>query len=169
VSARVILVAALVLAALALPAAAPARTVAFSGSCRVAGPIAPQPPITAIPRLGSRFSFAGTGWCGAEPATLTFTNVTTLFDTCELGPDFGLHGTLGIGGARYAITVNLARLALAGPLIVTTTGGGLAVGVAQFSPGDPATALRSCAGAGIASATLSATFRTLRPLAGTTG
>jgi hypothetical protein len=161
------LLAALVIAGLALPAAAPARTVAFSGQCRLAGPIAPRPPITAIPRLGAHFSFAGTGTCGPAAATLTFTNVTTLFDTCELGPDFGLRGMLRIGGARFAITVNLARLALAGPLLVTTNGGGVALGLAQFAPGDPATALRSCAGAGIADATLSATFRTLRPLAGT--
>jgi hypothetical protein len=160
--------AALALAGLALPAAAPARTVPFSGSCRIGGPISPQPPITAFPRLGARFSFSGTGTCGPAPASLTFTNVTTLFDTCELGPDFGLRGTLRIGAARFAITVNLARLALAGPLLVTTARGGVAVGLAQFAPtGDPATALRSCAGAGIAAATLTARFRTLRPLSGT--
>jgi hypothetical protein len=141
--------------------------VAFAGECRISGPISPQPPITLIPRLGARFSFAGGGKCGGVPATLTFTNVTTLFDTCELGPDFGLHGTLGIGAARFAITVNLARLVLVGPLLVTTPGGGLALGVAQLSPtGDPVTELRNCAGSGIAAATLSATFRTLRPFVG---
>jgi hypothetical protein len=157
-----------VLALLALPAGAPAQPATFSGSCTISGPISPQPPITLIPRLGARFSFAGIGTCAGAPASLTFTNVTTLFDTCEIGPDFGLPGTLGIGPARYAITVNLARLALVGPLLVTTAGGGAAVGLAQFSPaGDPVTALRSCAGSGIAAATLSATFQTLAPFAGT--
>lgn len=149
----------------------------FAGQCDLAGPITPMPGITVIPRPGSRFSFHGSGKCqpasgAARPATLDFRDVATVFDTCELGPDFDLHGILEIAGGRgrplrLPITLDLARLALAGPFELRAARGGLAVGVAQFAPsGDPQQALMQCAGAngGLTAASLSATFRTLSPL-----
>ena len=70
----------------------------FSGSCHFSGPISPVPPITILPRPGAHFSYHGTGTCNTGQAiTVTFTNVATLFDTCELGPDFNLHGAMTIG------------------------------------------------------------------------
>jgi len=166
---------------IAAPAAAKPTPRTFSGQCDLAGPITPKPGITVIPVPGARFSFHGTGRCQPQsgpsrPATLDFVNVTTLFDTCELGPDFDLHGLLTISRerkgrgpflSRFPITVDLARLALAGPFELRAARGGLAVGVAQFAPaGAPQQALAQCGGAdgGLTAATLTATFRTLSPL-----
>src|SRR5437763_10965235 len=78
---------------LAIPTAAPAKTVTFSGACEFAGPIAPTPPITVVPQTGAHFSYRGSGTCKgtiAGPITVTFTDVSTVFDTCELGPDLDL-------------------------------------------------------------------------------
>jgi len=103
--------------------------------------------------------------------TVTFDNVSTLFDTCQLGPDFNLDGDVRIASGHpqtntFDVTVNLARLALAGPFLLTTPGGGLALGVAQFTPGDPAAAVQQCLSTGVDAASLSGTFSTLLPLAG---
>ncbi len=148
---------------LASPSGAATRA-SFSGSCQFSGPITPMPPITAVPKPGAHFSYRGSGTCaGGAPITVTFTDVATLFDTCELGPDFNLHGSATIGRLRLAITINLARLALAGPFWLTAAGGGQAIGLAQFGASSP----QQCVSPGIASATLSATFRTLSPLVGT--
>lgn len=184
VAATVLVTAALVTAALATVAATPAAAEVamptyFSGSCQFNGPIKPQPPITVVPVPGPHFSYNGTGTCtgtldgkqvSATPLTLTFTNVATLFDTCELGPDFDLHGDLTIGPARqrdlFKVTVDLARLAVAGPFAVTTTGNGLAVGVAQFNPADASTAPQQCATTGVGDASLAASFNTLSALIG---
>ena len=136
----------------------------FSGSCKLSGPITPEPPITLIPRPHPHFEFAGTGTCNRIPATLTFVHASTLFDTCELGPDLPLRGTLTVGSASFAVTVDLVRVALAGPFALTTAGGGLAVGVATFNPGNPVGALERCLTTGVAAASLSAQFTTLRPL-----
>jgi hypothetical protein len=154
--------------------AAPARSL-LSGSCSFTGPITPQPPITLIPKPGAHFSYAGTGRCDgafdgraahALPITLTFTNVATAFDTCELGPDFNLTGTLAVGSSDFPITINLARLALFGPFTLTTPGGGRASGTATFAPANPAGAILQCASTGIATATLSGSFTTSAPLVG---
>jgi hypothetical protein len=124
-----------------------------------------MPPITIVPRPGPHFDYSGTGVCGAQPATLSFVNVSTLFDTCELGPDLPLAGTMTIGSDRYTVTVDLLRVALAGPFLITTRGGGLGVGVATFTPaGNQLAAIEACAGAGIANASLSANFTTVEPL-----
>jgi hypothetical protein len=105
------------------------------------------------------------------PITVAFRDVATLFDTCELGPDFNLHGSLTINlrrqAHRFAITVNLARLALVGPFLLTTAGGGRALGVAQFQPSDAAAAPQQCASGGISSASLVASFNTVAALVGT--
>lgn len=165
----------------ALPAgAAVTLPPSFSGSCAFSGPITPKPPITVVPIPGPHFDYAGTGSCSgtldgapvsAAPLTLTFTNVPTLFDTCELGPDFDLQGTMTIGTPPgrdlFAITVNLARVALAGPFAVTTEGNGLGVGVGQFSPADASSAPQQCATTGVAAASLSGSFNTISPLVGT--
>lgn len=140
--------------------------VTFSGSCQFSGTITPEPPITVVPRPGPHFDYAGSGVCAGTPATLTFAQASTAFDTCELGPDFPLHGVLAIGTAQFAVTVDLARIALVGPLLVTTDGGGLAAGAASFDPGDQTTAIENCLGAGVATASLSANFSTLSPLVG---
>jgi hypothetical protein len=169
-------------AAANLPAAAASvrAPAAFTGSCQFAGPITPKPGITVVPLPGPHFDYSGTGTCNgtldaapvtAAPLTVTFTNVAALFDTCELGPDFDLHGVAAIGppGGRalFEIAVNLARLALVGPFALTTTGNGLAVGTAQFNPADPASAPQQCATTGISAASLSASVNTLAPLIGT--
>lgn len=151
-------------AALAVPAASAST---FSGSCKFSGTITPEPPITVLPRPGPHFEYAGSGVCGGRPATLTFAHASTPFDTCELGPDFPLHGAIVIGAARFAVTVDLARLALLGPLLVTTSGGGLAVGAASFNPGNQLAAVENCLGPGVGTASLAANFSTLRPLVGT--
>lgn len=168
-------------AMLALPAAASAtQPSAFAGSCQFNGPIMPTPAITVVPLPGPHFSYSGTGTCTgtldiaqvtAAPLTVTFTNVATLFDTCELGPDFDLHGLLAIGKAGqrslFDITVNLARVALVGPFVLTTPDGGMGLGTAQFNPADPASAPQQCATTGVSAASLSASFNTLSPLVGT--
>lgn len=158
---------------------ASAAPVSFSGSCSFAGPISPMPPITVVPNPGAHFSYAGSGGCrgtlgghavDSAPIAVTFTNVSTLFDTCELGPDFGLHGVAMIGAgasrARFAITINLARVALVGPFIVSTSGGGDGIGVAQFQPADAAAAVQQCGAGGVAKASLSGNFQTLSALVG---
>jgi hypothetical protein len=163
--------------ALALTPSASAAPSRLDGSCSFAGPIKPTPPITLIPRSGAHFSFNGSGHCdghldgvalSAAPVAVTFTNVETVFDTCELGPDVNLHGTLTVAASHFEVTVDLARLVLAGPLRLTTTGGGLALGSAQFQPGDSSTAPQQCVGAGVDNATLAASFTTLAPLVGET-
>lgn len=150
----------------ALAASASASTGTFSGRCALSGPITPQPPITVIPRPHPHFDFYGTGTCNRSPATLTFMRASTLFDTCELGPDLPLRGILTIGSVGYAVTVDLVRAALAGPFLLRSGGGGLALGVASFNPGNPATALVGCLSTGVAAASLSAQFTTVRPLGG---
>jgi hypothetical protein len=147
--------------------AGPASAAMFSGGCKLSGPITPLPPITLVPRPNPHFDYAGSGVCGGRPATLTFVRASTLFDTCELGPDFPLHGVLAIGASRFAVSIDLVRVALAGPFVVTTRGGGLGVGVASFNPGNQTAAIEHCLGAGVGSASLSASFSTLRPLVGT--
>ena len=159
--------------------AASAQTATLSGSCSFSGPISPKPPITVVPKPGAHFSYAGKGACSGSfdgqavngaPITLTFTNVQTAFDTCELGPDFNLHGTLAVasGGitADFPVTINLLRLALFGPFTVTTPDGGRAAGTAQFSPANAAGAIVLCGSTGVATATLSGTFKTSAPLVG---
>lgn len=151
----------------------------FAGSCQFAGPISPGRPITVLPVPGAHFSYRGLGTCSgtldqtavaAAPITVTFTNASTLFDTCELGPDFGLHGvgTISSGRAldRFDITVDLARLAVVGPFVLRTAQAGLAAGIAQFVPADLQASLSQCAGPGLDSASLSANFATLSPLVG---
>lgn len=143
----------------------PASASTFSGHCRLSGPITPLPPITLVPRPGPHFDFSGTGECGAQPATLSFVHASTLFDTCELGPDFPLRGTMTIGPDSYAVTIDLLRAALAGPFLITTRGGGLGAGLATFTPaGNQVTAVEDCLGAGVAHASLSASFSTVTPL-----
>jgi hypothetical protein len=152
----------------------------FAGSCQFSGPITPKPGITVVPLPGPHFSYSGAGTCDgtldaapvtAAPLTVTFNDVATLFDTCELGPDFDLHGLMTIAppGRRvlFEITVNLARLALAGPFALTTGGGGLGAGIAQFNPADAASAPQQCATTGVSAASLTASFNTLAPLVGT--
>ena len=167
---------------LGMTPSAGAATHSFSGSCDISGPIAPDPGITAVPRPGARFSFHGTGHClgrldGRPKRTmkvrLDFVDVKTLFDTCELGPDFGLRGPLTMRRrpgrwVRFPITLDLARLAIAGPLALRAAGGGLAVGLAQFTPADPRQALFQCGGAGggLTDARLTASMHTLSPLVG---
>jgi hypothetical protein len=147
-------------AAVAAPAAAHAAP-GFSGSSQFSGPITPGRPITLIPVLGAHFSYSGSGTCSdGEPISVSFTNGSTLFDTCELGPDFGLHGLATIGTQQHHVTVNLARVAVAGPFVLTTRHHGLALGIAQFSTANPA----DCLTPGVTAATLSANFQTLRPL-----
>lgn len=161
VTIRRLTLAAALAGALALPAAAHAKPQGFSGSCQFSGPISPMPPITLLPVPGAHFSYSGSGTCSdGQPITVTFTDVATLFDTCELGPDFGLHGLATIGSRQLHITVNLARLAIAGPFVLSTRHRGLALGVAQFSTADPT----ACLSPGVGAATLSANFQTVRPL-----
>jgi hypothetical protein len=168
--------------ALLVPAAAAAahpQAGTFAGNCSLSGPIQPVPAITLLPQAGSHFSFRGTGTCdgtidgaavAAAPVTLTFDDVATIFDTCELGPDFELAGPMTIGSgrrsARFDVTLDLARVAIAGPFTLRSAGGGLAAGTAQFAPADPAAAPQQCATGGVADASLSASFRTLAPLQG---
>jgi len=163
-----------------IPAAAdPAATSSFYGSCKFSGPISPNPPITVVPKPGAHFSYRGTGTCSgtlggssvtSTPDTVTFTNVATVFDTCEFGPDFDLPGVILVGvGARRAefkITINLARLALAGPFVLTTIGKGQALGVATFTPPSTATGVKQCASSGITTATLAGNFNTTSTLVG---
>ncbi len=162
------------------PAGANPTPGTFSGSCNFSGPIKPDPPITVIPKSGSKFSYAGTGTCtgtldGAAvttaPDSVTFMNVSTAFDTCEFGPDFNLAGQLTIVTAstevNFAVVISLARLAVAGPFSVTTTGGGEGLGTATFTPPSTAGALQQCAGSGISTATLAGSFNTTAPLVGT--
>jgi|SRR5947209_2585058 len=168
------------LAVLVMPSGASAATSSFSGSCQFSGPIKPTPPITLVPTPGAHFSYTGTGSCtgmlaGASvsgaPISVTFSNVSTLFDTCELGPDVRLSGVAEIGSgrqrARFAITIDMARAVLVGPFALSASGGGQAAGVAQFQPGNESTAPQDCASGGVGSASLTASFQTLSPLVGT--
>ena len=167
------------LAAPAAPAPAATQARTLSGSCSFSGPITPKPPITVVPKPGAHFSYAGTGTCAGTfdgtaasklPITLTFTNVETAFDTCELGPDFDLHGILAVEDGTtttdFPITINLARLALFGPFTLTTPGGGDALGTAEFEPSNAVQALQQCATTGVATATLAGRFTTSAPLIG---
>ena len=164
---------------LALPAHASAAPATFEGRCQVSGPIAPERPITLIPVIPARFSYAGAGTCtgklngaqvNAAPFRLRFRNVTTLFDTCELGPDINLPGTALIGGentvGEFNVVVHLVRVALIGPFLVTTKDGGLGLGLAQFVPENAAAAIAQCLGPGLTRASLNASFNTLTPLHG---
>jgi hypothetical protein len=162
---------------------APRTPATFSGSCQFGGPLSIGRPITVVPVPGAHFSYAGTGTCtgtldgsavSAAPLTVTFPQESTLFDTCELGPDIGLTGVARIAAGRrvdrFDVRVDLARLALAGPFVLRTAHHGWAAGVAQFQPpGAPQDALAACAGAGVATATLSASFSSIAPLVGTRG
>jgi hypothetical protein len=167
------------LAFVVLCPAALAQTSTLSGSCSFSGPITPNPPITVVPKPGAHFSYAGKGTCNgsfddapvaAEPIALRFTNVQTAFDTCELGPDFNLLGTLAVqsGGTTtdFPVTINLLRLALFGPFTLTTPGGGRAAGTAQFTPANATAAILQCSSTGIATATLAGSFTTSAPLVG---
>lgn len=158
---------------------ASAAVSSFSGSCTFTGPITPVPGITILPHPGAYFSYAGTGTCNgtldgsavtAAPLTVTFTNVKTFFDTCEIGPDFNLRGTatIGDGDARdaFAITISLLRLAVGGPFVLSA-GGGSAFGVATFTPPNTATAVTACASTGVSIATLGGNFSTVSALNGT--
>jgi hypothetical protein len=163
-----------------LPAGAePAAASSFSGSCKFSGPISPKPPITVVPKPGAHFSYSGTGTCSgtldgaavsSTPDAVTFTNVSTVFDTCEFGPDFDLAGRMLIGAgshrAAFNITINLARLALVGPFVLSTTGKGQALGIATFTPPSTATGVQECGTTGIKLATLGASFNTTSPLIG---
>jgi hypothetical protein len=164
-------------AASASAATTQARTLA--GSCSFSGPITPKPPITIVPKPGEHFDYAGTGSCDGTfaggsvqklPITVTVTNVETAFDTCELGPDFNLHGILAVEQGAvttdFPITINLARLALFGPLTLTTPGGGSAFGTAQFEPANAVQAIQQCVSTGVATATLAGSFQTTAPLVG---
>jgi hypothetical protein len=153
-----------------------ASAATFSGNCSFSGPLTIPRPITIVPVLGAHFSFQGSGACNGKlsgatvasaPLTLTFTDASTLFDTCELGPDFPLRGVMTIGAARFDATVDLLRLALAGPFAITTPGGGLGAGVAQFEPASAAAALTQCVSTGVTQATLAGRFATVTPLVGT--
>jgi hypothetical protein len=158
---RQLVLAAAIAGALAVPASAHATTQGFSGSCQISGPIVPGRPITLIPVPEAHFSFSGSGTCsGGLPITVTLNNVGTLFDTCELGPDFGLQGLARIGSQNLNITINLARIAVAGPFLLTTPGGGLALGIAQFATTNPT----DCISPGVRTATLTANFQTLTRL-----
>jgi hypothetical protein len=176
--ARLLVVSAAMVGALALAPGASAATATLSGNCQFSGPITPQPPITLVPKTGSHFSYHATGSCSgtldgaavtSAPVTVAFDNVSTLFDTCELGPDFNLHGTLKAGSDTFGIVINLPRIALVGPFLLTTNGGGLAIGGATFSPPDALAALQQCAGSGVSTATLAANFSTLSALVGSAG
>jgi hypothetical protein len=162
-----------------LPAAADPAASSFSGSCKFSGPISPNPPITVVPKPGAHFSYNGTGTCSgtlggtlvnSTPDVVTFTNVATVFDTCEFGPDFDLPGRMVVGAgsrrAQFNITINLARLALAGPFVLTTPGKGQALGVATFTPPSTATGAQQCGSSGITTATLAGSFETTSPLVG---
>src|SRR3954454_8679959 len=155
----------------------------FSGSCDIAGPISPMPGITVVPKQGARFSFHGSGKCvglldarrreRTMDAAIDFIDVTTLFDTCELGPDFNLHGVLTISpprgpAAQIPIVLNLARLAVIGPFVVKGESGGQGSGTARFAPDDMQAAVTQCGGAdgGVTAATLSASFTTSSALTG---
>lgn len=127
------------------------------------------------PVPGAHFSFRGGGQCDgaldggavtAIAARLEFVDAQTLFDTCELGPDFNLRGTLSIGSSRFELTVDLVRLALTGPFRLTTSGGGLVLGTAQFLPAQSSTAVQQCLGSGLLDASLAATFSTVTALSG---
>jgi hypothetical protein len=160
----------------AAASATPGPAATFSGSCSFSGPVSIGRPITLVPVPGAQFSYAGAGTCSgtldgaavaAAPLTVTFTNVQTLFDTCELGPDVNLSGEATVGAQRFEIVVNLVRAAVAGPFVLSTGGGGLALGTAQFTPAaDPVTAVTQCLSQGVAAASLSATFNTITPLVG---
>jgi hypothetical protein len=159
--------------------AAGAGAPAFAGRCQFSGTIRPMPPITVVPKPGAHFSYLGDGTCTGRladrpvtsaPLSVSFDDVHTLFDTCELGPDVGLHGLAWISAgrdrARFAIVIHLARVAIAGPFALTTIHSGRALGVASFMPADPVGAARACGAAGVASATLTGSFRTVTPLVG---
>jgi hypothetical protein len=175
---RAVALGALLLLQTAGAADASPRPASFAGSCQFSGPIAPERPISLIPVPNARFSYRGSGSCDgqldaapvhAAHLTVAFDHVTTAFDTCELGPDFDLHGSLTISAQRvdtFAIVVNLARLALIGPFSLTTAGGGQALGIAEFTPADPSTAVQQCASSGLNDASLAASFNTSAPLAG---
>jgi hypothetical protein len=147
----------------------------FAGSCHFAGPIKLGRPITVVPVPGAHFSYAGAGTCtgaldgtkvAAAPLTVTFTDAMTLFDTCELGPDVGLHGVAAIGRDRFPIAVELARVLLAGPFLLSTPHGGRAAGIAQFQPADVQASIVQCGTTGVPAASLSGDFTTLRALSG---
>jgi hypothetical protein len=65
-----------------------------------------------------------------------------------------------IGRRRFHITIDLARLAVAGPFVLTARNGGSALGLAQFSAPSPI----DCISRGVGAATLTAQFQTVSPL-----
>src|SRR5438128_2246307 len=118
---RVLCAVAPFIAVLALASSAAAAGSSFNGNCQFSGPIQPMPPITILPKPNPHFSYHGTATCSGTlngaavtsvPASVDLNNVSTLFDTCELGPDVGLHGTLSIGSAQFPIVINMIRVAL---------------------------------------------------------
>jgi hypothetical protein len=151
----------------------------FEGSCQVNGPIYPRPGITAFPQPNARAEYHGVGTCDGKlngdavtkaPARVDLPDQGILFDTCEFGPDVDLHGVLRVSGPSgpedFQITIDLLRLAVAGPFLLTSPHSGRALGTAQFAPKDQAAAVQGCGVGGVTDASLAASFNTLRPLAG---
>jgi hypothetical protein len=151
----------------------------FEGSCQVNGPIYPRPGITAFPQPSARAEYHGVGTCDGKlngtaishaPARIDMPDQGILFDTCEFGPDVDLHGILQVSGPSgpedFKITIDLLRLAVAGPFLLTGPHSGRALGTAQFTPKDQAAAVQGCGAGGVTDASLAASFNTLRPLAG---
>lgn len=169
--------------AIAAPAAAlGARS--FEGTCDVAGPIVPDPPVNLVPRLGARASYDGRGTCEgsldggpakSRPVRVRVKDADLLFDTCELGPDLGIPATLRIRDRRrrfaeFQVTLDLVRIVTTGPFVLRGPHEGLAAGVARLVPADQAAAIADCAdpNGGLADAQLEASFQTLSPLTGYT-
>jgi hypothetical protein len=97
------------------------------------------------------------------------------FDTCELGPDVGIPATLLIRTRRkrfaeFPLTLDMVRIATAGPFALRGPHDGIAVGIAQLIPPDQAAAVAACAdpSGGLVDAQLAARFQTLSPLVGFT-
>jgi hypothetical protein len=163
--------------------ASAATPLSFDGSCEIAGPIEPEQPINVLPRPGARFSFTGKGSCSGTlsgtarnrlRARVEVVGAETLFDTCELGPDFGVRTMLRIRRARkrwvrFPLTLEMPRVLTVGVFLLHGPEGGRAFGQAELVPPDAAAAIRDCGdlAGGITTATLEASFRTVSPLVGT--
>jgi hypothetical protein len=172
---------ALLIASITTPASASA-TRTFEGTCEVSGPIVPERPVNLIPRIGARASYRGHGTCqGRLDARAARTwkvrvrvdDADILFDTCELGPDIGIPATMLIRVRRkrvaeFPLTLDMVRVATAGPVLIRGPHDGAAFGLAQLIPADQAAAVAACAdpNGGLSDAALAASFRTLSPLVG---
>lgn len=169
------------LAAISTPASASAART-FEGACEVTGPIEPERPVNLVPRIGARASYRGHGTCDGRlddrrPRTwkvrVRIDDADILFDTCELGPDIGIPATLLIRVRRkriaeFQLTLDMVRVATAGPFVLRGPHDGVAFGTAQLIPADQAAAVADCANpnGGLADAKLAASFGTLSPLVG---